>query len=188
MYFHISILQHHWKFLRFAFVGEAYKYQVIPFSLPLSPHTFTKCVDAALAPLRLQVIRVLNCIDSWLILAHSEHLVIQSGYFCISGNDRLSAVVLSSASSTTGTGCHGADVAEAPLSSGESLSGGCPPVVSGFSLANSSVVLGPDFPPLWLLLGDSDQEGPSISGRGLNISLPPRILEAVGTYVSSVAL
>ncbi|XP_016127928.1 proteinase-activated receptor 1-like [Sinocyclocheilus grahami] len=32
-----------WKFLRFAFRGEAYQYQVLPFGLALSPQTFTKC-------------------------------------------------------------------------------------------------------------------------------------------------
>ncbi|KAL0163648.1 hypothetical protein M9458_039401, partial [Cirrhinus mrigala] len=55
------------KFLRFAFRGEAYH-------LALSPRTFTKCVDAALFPLRLQGIRILNYIDDWLILAESENL------------------------------------------------------------------------------------------------------------------
>ncbi|KAI2647899.1 Transposon Ty3-I Gag-Pol polyprotein [Labeo rohita] len=68
-YFHVSILPHHRKFLRFAFRGEAYQYRVLPFGLALSPRTFTKCVDAALAPLRLQGIRILNYIDDWLILA-----------------------------------------------------------------------------------------------------------------------
>ena len=53
-YFHISILPCHRKFLRFAFGGEAYQYRVLPFGLALSPRTFTKCMDAALAPLRLQ--------------------------------------------------------------------------------------------------------------------------------------
>ncbi|KAI2646041.1 Transposon Ty3-I Gag-Pol polyprotein [Labeo rohita] len=59
------------KFLRFAFRGEAYQYRVL---LALSPRTFTKCVDAALAPLRLQGIRILNYIDDWLILAQSEQV------------------------------------------------------------------------------------------------------------------
>ncbi|KAI2646500.1 Transposon Ty3-G Gag-Pol polyprotein [Labeo rohita] len=73
-YFQVSILPQHRKFLRFAFRGEAYQYRVLPFGLALSPRTFTKCVDAALVPLRLQGIRILNYIDDWLILAASENL------------------------------------------------------------------------------------------------------------------
>ncbi|KAI2658583.1 Transposon Ty3-G Gag-Pol polyprotein [Labeo rohita] len=76
-YFHVSILPQHRKFLRFAFRGEGYQYRVLPFGLALSPRTFTKCVDAALAPLRLQGIRILNYIDDWLILAQSEQLAAQ---------------------------------------------------------------------------------------------------------------
>ncbi|KAL0183515.1 hypothetical protein M9458_019211, partial [Cirrhinus mrigala] len=76
-YFHVSILPQHRKFLRFAFRGEAYWYRVLPFGLTLSPRTFTKCVDAALAPLRLRGIRILNYIDDWLILAQSEHMAAQ---------------------------------------------------------------------------------------------------------------
>ncbi|KAL0190873.1 hypothetical protein M9458_013571, partial [Cirrhinus mrigala] len=76
-YFHVSILPHHRKFLRFAFRGEAYQYRVLPFGLALSPRTFTKCVDAALAPLRLQGIRILNYIDDWLILAQSEQVAVR---------------------------------------------------------------------------------------------------------------
>ncbi|KAI2650711.1 Transposon Ty3-G Gag-Pol polyprotein [Labeo rohita] len=66
-YFHVSILPQLRKFLRFAFRGEAYQYRVLPFGLALSPRTFTKCVDAALAPLRLRGIHILNFIDNWLI-------------------------------------------------------------------------------------------------------------------------
>ncbi len=53
----------------FAFGGKPYQYWVLPFGLALSPHTFTKCVDAALAPLWLQGICILNYINNWLILA-----------------------------------------------------------------------------------------------------------------------
>ncbi len=77
-YFHVSILPTHRKFLRFAFGGKAYQYRVLPFGLALSPRTFTKCVDAALAPLRLQGIRILNYIDDWLILTQSERVAPQN--------------------------------------------------------------------------------------------------------------
>ncbi|KAL0173812.1 hypothetical protein M9458_029780, partial [Cirrhinus mrigala] len=76
-YFHVSILPQHRKFLRFAFRGNAYQYRVLPFGLALSPRTFTKCVDAALAPLRLQGIRILNYIDDWVILAQSEMVAVR---------------------------------------------------------------------------------------------------------------
>ncbi|KAI2655571.1 Transposon Ty3-I Gag-Pol polyprotein [Labeo rohita] len=76
-YFHVEILPQHRRFLRFAFGGEAYQYRVLPFGLALSPRTYTKCMDAALAPLRLQGIRILNYIDDWLILARSQELALR---------------------------------------------------------------------------------------------------------------
>ncbi|KAI2654549.1 Gag-Pol polyprotein [Labeo rohita] len=76
-YFHVSILPQHRKFLRFAFRGKEYRYWVLPFGLALSPCTFTKCVDAALTPLQLQGIRILNYIDDWLILAQTEQMAVQ---------------------------------------------------------------------------------------------------------------
>lgn len=51
---------------RFAFGGKAYQYRVLPFCLALAPRMFTKCMDAVLAPLRLQGIRVLNHLDDCL--------------------------------------------------------------------------------------------------------------------------
>ncbi len=44
---------------------------------------FTKCMDAALAPLRLQGIRELNYLDDWLILAHSRELVSYHRYIVL---------------------------------------------------------------------------------------------------------
>ncbi len=78
-YFHTQVVQQHRRFLRFAFGGKAYQYKVLPFGLALAPRTFTKCMDAALALLRLHGIRVLNYLDclilDCLILAHSRELV-----------------------------------------------------------------------------------------------------------------
>ena len=71
-YFHIQIAPRHRPFLRFAFEGVAYQYKVLPFGLSLAPRTFTKCMDAALSPLRQKGIRILNYLDDWLVLAQSE--------------------------------------------------------------------------------------------------------------------
>ncbi len=74
---HISIIPCHRKLMRYAFGGKAYQYQVLPFGLALSPRTFTKCIDSALVPLRLQGIRIMNYIDDWLILAQLHQLAVR---------------------------------------------------------------------------------------------------------------
>ncbi len=71
-YFHIQIAPHNRPFLRFAFEGVSYQYTVLPFGLSLAPRTFTKCMDAALSPLRQMGIRILNYLDDWLVLTLSE--------------------------------------------------------------------------------------------------------------------
>ena len=73
-YFHIPIRPAHRRFLGFAFQGRAFEYNVLPFGLSLSPRTFTKCMDAALIPLRRRGIRVFNYLDDWLVCAPSESL------------------------------------------------------------------------------------------------------------------
>ncbi|KAL0202363.1 hypothetical protein M9458_000381, partial [Cirrhinus mrigala] len=64
-YFHIPIHKDHKKYLRFYFQGNAYEYNVLPFGLSLAPRTFTKCMDAALIPLRRQGLRIANYLDDW---------------------------------------------------------------------------------------------------------------------------
>ncbi len=68
-YFHMQVAPHHRRFLRFAFEGVVYQFKVLPFGLSLAPRTFTRCIDAALSPLRQMGIRILNYLDDWLILA-----------------------------------------------------------------------------------------------------------------------
>lgn len=71
-YFHIAVHRAHRKYLRFAFKGTTYEYQVIPFGLSLAPRVFTKCVEAALAPLRSSGIRIFSYIDDYLVCADSR--------------------------------------------------------------------------------------------------------------------
>lgn len=71
-YFHICITPAHKQFLRFAFQGVAYEYLSVPFGLSLAPQLFTKVVEAALQPLRRKGIRVLACIDDYLLCALSR--------------------------------------------------------------------------------------------------------------------
>ncbi|KAL0168850.1 hypothetical protein M9458_037072, partial [Cirrhinus mrigala] len=74
-YFHIQVAPHHRRFLRFAFEGVAYQFKVFPFGLALAPCTFTMCMNAALSPLRLSGMRVLNYLDDWLIIAQSRSVL-----------------------------------------------------------------------------------------------------------------
>ncbi|KAL0149356.1 hypothetical protein M9458_055394, partial [Cirrhinus mrigala] len=74
-YFHVSILPRHRPFLRFAFEGRAYQYKVLPFGLFLSLRVFTRVTEAALSPLWRMGIRILNYLDDWLLIAHSQDVL-----------------------------------------------------------------------------------------------------------------
>ncbi|XP_029965627.1 uncharacterized protein LOC115401518 [Salarias fasciatus] len=71
-YFHISIYPAHRKYLRFAFKGTAYEYQTLPFGLSLAPRVFSKCVEAALNPMRASGLRVFAYLDDFLLCASSK--------------------------------------------------------------------------------------------------------------------
>lgn len=67
---YLSILPAH-RFLKFAFQGTAYKYLAIPFRLALTPRTFSRCVEAALSPLRNKGLRIYAYIDDYLLCSLS---------------------------------------------------------------------------------------------------------------------
>ncbi len=113
------------------------------------------------------------------------------GFVCDSSDIALSPLVISDSSSSTGAGCYGTDLAEAssthlspdrsaPGSSRESAPGRGPSIASSPVLAGPSMVLGPDFSPRRLSLGDSRQEGSPLTGGGPDPSPPPGVVEAVG--------
>ncbi len=112
------------------------------------------------------------------------------GSVCDSSDIALSPLVLSDSSSSAGAGCYGTDVAEAssvclspdcsaPGSSRESASGRGPAVASSPVLAGPSMVLGPDFSPRRLSMGDSSQERSPLTSGGYDLSPPPGVMEAV---------
>ncbi len=68
----------------------------------------------------------------------------------------------------------------APGSSRESAPGRGPAVASSPVLAGPSMVLGPDFSPRQLSMGDSSQEGSPLASGGYDLSPPPGVMEAVG--------
>ncbi len=83
-FFHVSILPRHRPFLRFAFEGQAYQYKVLPFGLSLSPRVFTKVAEADLVTLREWGVRILNCLDNWLILCSLAGSCVHTGTWCSS--------------------------------------------------------------------------------------------------------
>ncbi len=121
------------------------------------------------------------------------------GSVCYSSDIALSPLVLSDSSSSAGAGCYGTDVAEAssvrlspdrsaPGSSRESAPGWGPAVANSPVLAGPSMVLGPDFSPRRLSMGDSSQEGSPLTGGGYDPSPPPGVMKAVGLGPEGVQL
>lgn len=71
-----SLAVAHWQYLLFAFEGRAYEFMVLPFGLSLAPRTFTKRMDAVLAPLTSRGLLSLNYLDDWLICAPTRTQVL----------------------------------------------------------------------------------------------------------------
>ncbi|KAL0199690.1 hypothetical protein M9458_002877, partial [Cirrhinus mrigala] len=71
-YFHISVYPAHRKYLRFSFQNEVYEFVTLPFGLSLAPRAFSRCIEAALSPLRHKGLRISAYLDDYLICAHSR--------------------------------------------------------------------------------------------------------------------
>src|SRR4029434_7649301 len=82
-YFHVPIHHRHRRFLRFAFGGIAYQFNALPFGLALAPRVFTKCVEAAIDPLRLRGLRLFNYLDDWLLCARSRAAAVQDCHLVV---------------------------------------------------------------------------------------------------------
>ncbi len=109
----------------------------------------------------------------------------------VSRDNPLSTVVLSNASSPTGVGRHGTDMAEAtpvrfspdrsaPRSSGEGPERGGQSVAGSPVLAGPGVVLRHHVTPGRPAVADPSEEGPANSGRGHDFSRSARVVETVG--------
>ncbi|XP_035991606.1 uncharacterized protein LOC118562836 [Fundulus heteroclitus] len=71
-YFHVPIAAEHRRFLRFAYQGRHWQFRMLPFGLSLSLRVFTRCVKAALSPLRASGVRILPYLDDWLLCAPTQ--------------------------------------------------------------------------------------------------------------------
>jgi len=67
-YFHIAVLPADRKYLRFAYDGKVYEFQVLPFGLSTAPRTFTRVVRAIAAFLKTRGVNMFQYLDDWYIL------------------------------------------------------------------------------------------------------------------------
>src|SRR4029434_4849783 len=92
-YFHIPIRHRHRRYLRFAFGGIASQFNALPFGRSLAPRVFTKCVEAAIAPLRQRGLRVFNYLDDWLLCSRSRAAAVQDCHLVVAHLYRLGFVI-----------------------------------------------------------------------------------------------
>src|SRR4029434_5574784 len=78
---------------RFAFGGIAYQFHALPFGLALALWVFTKCVEAAIAPLRQRGLRLFNYLDDWLICARLRAAAVQDCHLVVAHLHRLGFVI-----------------------------------------------------------------------------------------------
>ena len=71
-YLSIPITQSHRKYLKFAWQGTVYQYNVLPFGLATAPRAFTKLMKPALAYLRSKGVRLIAYLDDILIIGRDK--------------------------------------------------------------------------------------------------------------------
>lgn len=71
-------------FLRFAFLGQVFQFQVLPFGLSLAQRIFTRVVSADVAPPQIQGLKILQYLDDWLLCAPSPDQVLEDTEMVVS--------------------------------------------------------------------------------------------------------
>ena len=75
-YFHVPVDPRDTKYLRFAYDGEIFEFQVLPFGLSTAPRTFTRLVRAVGAYLKTLGINVFQYLDDWLVVGETYQLAL----------------------------------------------------------------------------------------------------------------
>ena len=75
-YFHVPVDPRDTKYLRFAYDGEIFEFQVLPFGLSTAPRTFTRLVPAVGAYLKTLGINVFQYLDDWLVVGETYQLAL----------------------------------------------------------------------------------------------------------------
>lgn len=76
-YFHVAVDPRDTKFLRFAYNGTIYEFQVLPFGLSTAPRTFTRLVRAVGAYLKTFGINIFQYLDDWLVVGETLALTLR---------------------------------------------------------------------------------------------------------------
>ena len=79
-YFHVAIDPCDRKYLRFAYDGTVYEFQVLPFGLSTAPRTFTCLVRAVGSYLKTCRVNLFQYLDDWLVVGGSYDLTLQYRY------------------------------------------------------------------------------------------------------------
>ena len=75
-YFHVPVDPRDTKYLRFAYDGEIFEFQVLPLGLSTAPRTFTHLVRAVGAFLKTLGINVFQYLNDWLVVGETYQLAL----------------------------------------------------------------------------------------------------------------